>query len=87
MKTPYSEKQLDTICKGLELEPTGLLRTKDKRFKELELSKKDDRSRKEWIRLMIDNPSMIERPVVEFKNKYKMGRPPDSIISFIEELI
>lgn len=77
---------MDTICKGLDMGPVDLLRTKDKRFKELELSKKDNRSRKEWIRLMIDNPSMIERPVVEFKGKYKMGRPPESIVSFIEEL-
>ncbi len=79
LKTPPSVEELDLICKGLGLEPVGLVRSKDKRFKELELSKSDNRGREEWLKLMVENPSLIERPIVIYGNKYAMGRPPESI--------
>ena len=84
LKTPFTVDQLKTILKGLNKKPVDLLRPKDKRFKELELSKKDDRSDEDWLKLMVDNPTMIERPVVEYKGKFAMGRPPESIMEILK---
>ena len=84
LKTPPSANELDTICKGLKQEPVDITRAKDKRFKELNLSKDDKRSRKEWLELMVENPSIIERPIVAYNGKYKMGRPPESILDILK---
>ncbi len=79
LKTPPSVEELKKICRGLGIEPVNLVRTKDKRFKELGLTKNDDRSQEEWLKLMVENPSLIERPIVAFGDKFAMGRPPESI--------
>ncbi len=85
LKNPPSEKELKTICKGLDMNPVDLVRTKDKRFKELGLSKNDKRSQEEWVTLMVSNPSIIERPIVAYEGKYAMGRPPESIKDFLQD--
>ncbi len=79
LKNPPSVAELKKIAKGIGVDPVELLRPKDKRFKELGLSKKDDRSQDDWLRLMNKNPSIIERPIVAYAGKYAMGRPPESI--------
>jgi arsenate reductase len=84
LKTAPSAAKLTDICKGLNLEPIELIRTKDKLFKELGLNKKDERTRSEWLKLMSENPGLIERPIVEYKDKYAMGRPPESIKSILD---
>lgn len=84
LKNPPSAEELKKICIGLGLEPIDLVRTKDKQFKELGLSKKDDRTQEEWLRLMIDNPSMIERPIVSYAGRYALGRPPESIGNILD---
>jgi arsenate reductase (glutaredoxin) len=84
LKNPPSLQELKKICKGLGLEPVELVRPKDKRFKELGLSKKDERSADEWLKLMVDNPGIIERPIVVYNGKYAMGRPPESIRDILD---
>ncbi len=79
LKTPPSIEELDAICQGIDTEPIALIRTKEKLFKELGLSKKDERSRQDWLKIMVENPKLIQRPIVAFKGKYALGRPPESV--------
>ncbi|MCG8333868.1 MAG: arsenate reductase (glutaredoxin) [Proteobacteria bacterium] len=83
LKAPLDTDKLDQICKGLNLEPVELIRTKDKLFKELRLSKNDDRSRNEWLKLISENPALMERPIVEYKGRFAMGRPPENILGIL----
>ena len=83
LKAPLDTDKLDQICKGLNLEPVELIRTKDKLFKELRLSKNDDRSRNEWLKLISENPALMERPIVEYKGRFAMGRPPENILDIL----
>lgn len=83
LKHPPSAAELKKMARGIGVEPVELVRTKDKRFKELGLSKKDDRSQEDWLRLMVENPSIIERPIVAYGGKYAMGRPPESLRDFL----
>jgi arsenate reductase (glutaredoxin) len=80
LKNPPSAEELDNILNGLGKEPIELMRVKEKLFKDLGLTKKDDRPRAEWIQIMVDNPKLIERPVVVHQGKYALGRPPESIL-------
>ena len=78
LSTPPTEKGLDEILKMLGIEPSELLRKKESVYKELGLDQKK-LSRKETIKVMIENPKLIERPIVVDGNKAILGRPPENV--------
>lgn len=84
LKNPPTSAELDQICKALGVEPLEIIRLKDKKFKELGVSKDDQRSRSEWLELMAENPAIIERPIVVNGDKAVMGRPPEAVRSVID---
>ncbi len=83
LKTPPSIEELDYICKKLGVDPKELIRTKEKLFSELGLSISDDKSRKEWLKILSKNPKLIERPIVIYNNKAVIGRPPEKVLEVI----
>lgn len=83
LKTPPSEKVLDGILKTLGREPQEMMRTKEAMFKELGLKTSDSRSRKEWITLMVQNPILIERPIVVHGAKAALGRSPEDVLGIL----
>ena len=83
LKTPPSVSRLDELLKALGKEPIEVIRTKEATFKEVGLSKNDDRPRTEWIRLMVENPILIERPIVVNGQKVALGRPPESVLQIL----
>lgn len=82
LKTPPSFKELDTILKTLQKEPLEITRTKEERFKELGLKDKE-LDRNEMIQTLIDNPILIERPIVVNGNKAAIGRPPENVLEIL----
>jgi len=83
LKTPPTAAELDEICTKLGIEPTTLIRSKEKLFAELGLSLKDRRSRDEWLNLMVENPKLIERPIVVINGKAVVGRPPETVFDIL----
>jgi arsenate reductase len=71
------------MCKMLGVEPLELMRTKEGRFRELGLAKGDKRPRREWLRIMHENPILIERPIVIHGNKAALGRPPENVLGIL----
>ncbi|MFA9460626.1 arsenate reductase (glutaredoxin) [Thiohalorhabdus methylotrophus] len=78
-KTPPAAEELDRICTMLDKGPLEVTRTQEKLFKELGLSKQDERSRAEWLRLLTENPKLIERPIVVNGDRAAIGRPPENV--------
>ncbi|EJF99791.1 arsenate reductase (glutaredoxin) [Flavobacterium sp. F52] len=80
-ETP-SFDQLKTLLGQLNLEPIQLIRIKEKiwieNFKEKTLS--DD----EIINAMVENPILIERPIVVKDGKAIIGRDPELVASFLD---
>ncbi|NQV23996.1 MAG: arsenate reductase (glutaredoxin) [Rhodopirellula sp.] len=78
LKTPPSAEELDGILRKLNLEPIELMRRKEAKFTELALR---DRSltRDEAIAVMVENPVLIERPIVIKGRKAVIGRPPENV--------
>lgn len=83
LQTPPTVAELDALSRAMKLEPLEFMRTGEKRFKELGLSTSDQRARKEWLRLMADNPVLIERPIVSRGEMAVLGRPPESVLSLL----
>ena len=59
------------------------MRTGEALFKELGLSNQDDRPDDEWIRIMLEHPKLIERPIVVNGSKAAMGRPPENVLGIL----
>jgi len=83
LKTPPTAAELDEICTKLGIEPTALIRSKEKLFSELGLSLRDQRSRDEWLNIMVKHPKLIERPIVLIGGKAVVGRPPKNVFDIL----
>jgi len=77
LKNPPTEKELKKIVKMLGMKPLDLIRKNEVVFKEQFKGKNytDD----EWIRIMAENPKLIERPIVIEGDKAVLGRPAEKI--------
>ena len=77
LKEPLSEAELTALVMKLHVKPVELVRTQEELFrKELKgLNLNDD----EWIKVMVENPRLIHRPIVEGKYKAVVGDPPENI--------
>ncbi|OQY46005.1 MAG: arsenate reductase (glutaredoxin) [Candidatus Parabeggiatoa sp. nov. 2] len=84
LENPPTSEELDNICQGLGIEPIALIRTKEKRFSELGLSISQPLSREKWFEIMIQNPILIERPIVVYQNKVVLGRPPENVLDILK---
>lgn len=58
-----------------------LVRTGEKLFKELGLSKTDDHET--LIAAMVAHPKLIERPIVINNGVAKLGRPPEQVLDIL----
>ncbi|MFD2206937.1 arsenate reductase (glutaredoxin) [Kiloniella antarctica] len=82
IKTPITEKELMNILDQLKLTPRDILRKNEKIYKELGLSNKDIDDKQLRIH-MVENPILIERPIVISDKGVRLGRPPESVMEII----
>lgn len=76
-----SEKELTGIINLLDITPIQLIRKTEKIWKEEFKGK--ELTDIEIIKAMIENPKLIERPIVTNNKKAVIGRPPENILSII----
>lgn len=72
-----SEKELEVILTKLNLKPQDILRKGETIFKEQ--FKNLNLNEHEWIKVMVENPKLIERPIIVKENKAVVGRPPENV--------
>ncbi|WP_440882225.1 arsenate reductase (glutaredoxin) [Tenacibaculum sp. C7A-26P2] len=77
LDTPPSFRELTEIINLLNISPIELVRKNEKIWKENFKGKK--LSENEIITAMVENPKLIERPIVINGNKAVIGRPPEKI--------
>jgi arsenate reductase (glutaredoxin) len=83
LKTPPSFDELDGVLKKLKLQPIELMRRNEAAFDELELANQS-LSRDEAITVMIENPVLIERPIVVKGSDAVIGRPPENVQELLQ---
>jgi arsenate reductase len=82
LKTIPTKKELKTILSKLGLKAVNIVRKKETLY--LEKFKNKTFTNEEWIQLLIENPILIERPIVIDGYKAIIGRPPELVIDLLE---
>lgn len=83
LKTPPTHQQLDSILRGLEMEPRALMRTGESEYSEQNLH---DASleRDQLINAMITWPKLIQRPILVAGDQIAIGRPPEAVLTILD---
>ncbi|MBU3822978.1 arsenate reductase (glutaredoxin) [Flavobacteriaceae bacterium XHP0103] len=76
-----SEKELKELIKLLGIKPIELVRKNEAIWKDNFKGK--DLSDADIIKAMVENPKLIERPIVVNGKKAVVGRPPETILDII----
>jgi arsenate reductase len=82
LKTPPNAEELDDILQKLGMEPRELMRKKETAYKENGLDN-PSLDRQALINGMVNNPILIERPLVITNDKAAIGRPPEAVIAIL----
>jgi arsenate reductase (glutaredoxin) len=80
LKTPYTAPQLKRLLAELKLPATKLLRKKEAAAAGIDPSKLSD---EQLIAAMVDNPILVERPIVVSGGKAALGRPPEAVLAVL----
>lgn len=78
--TPTKD-EITTTLTMLGMNPRELMRTKEDIYAELNLKEEDDYDT--LVDAMVNNPKLIERPVIFKGNRAIIGRPTDKIAKFL----
>jgi arsenate reductase len=83
LQQPLTAETLRTLLKQLNMKPAQLLRSKEPIYKELGLGdgKHDD---KQLLQIMLKHPILIERPIVSYRGKAVIGRPPEAVLALFD---
>ncbi|WP_298936769.1 arsenate reductase (glutaredoxin) [uncultured Ruegeria sp.] len=76
-----SEDELRAAQTLLGVAAIGMMRTGEKLFKELGLTKSSPEQ--DLIRAMAENPILIERPLAIAGDKAALGRPPENLLGLL----
>ena len=76
-----SANEVKRVLDLLGSEPRDLMRTKEDLYNELGLG--DEHDDEALIRAMVENPILIQRPIVICGNRAAIGRPPESALAVL----
>ena len=75
---PFTKTQLKTLLDKMNMLPSELLRKNEKAYKELDFKNKNH-SETQILAMMIKNPDLVQRPIIEKGKKAILARPPERI--------
>lgn len=83
LEEPLTIEQLKTLYAQLGLaQVRGMMRTKEAVYKELNLGD-DSVTDNDLFSAMVENPKLIERPIVVANGKARLGRPPEQVLEIL----
>lgn len=77
LKNPLSKTDLQSLIARMGIKPSELIRKNEKIYKENYRGK--DIQEEEWISIMLEHPSLIERPIIDNGERAVIGRPKEEI--------
>ncbi len=82
LENPPTADDLTIIVDALGGDVRAIIRKGEAAYKELDLSAAD-KTKDELIKVMVENPILIERPIVVNGAKAAVGRPPETVLDII----
>ena len=77
-----TQKQLKEIATMIGIKPEDLVRKKEPLYKEKFEGKKISSS--QWLKILTENPILIERPIIIDGERAIIGRPVEKIVEFLQ---
>ena len=84
LSNPISKITLKNLLLKLKINPIDIVRKNESLWKS-EFSKKQ-LTENEIISILLDNPKLIERPIIENENNAVIARPIDKLVDFFEKI-
>jgi len=81
LKDDLSVIELEEIIEILGIKPIDLVRKKEQIW--IENYKNKNLSSNEIVKVMVENPKIIERPIVVKGKNAIIGRPPENVLSLL----
>ena len=80
---PFTKSKLKSLLLKLNINPNELLRKNEKIYKDFNL--KDNKlTENEIIELLVKNPNLIQRPIIEFGKRAVVARPIEKIYEILQ---
>ena len=83
LKESPNKETLIQIINLLDVKPRDLIRKGEAVYKEKGL-KRGDLTDDDLLQFMVDNPILIERPIVYDDDRAIIGRPPENVLIFLK---
>ncbi len=83
MDNPLTREDLEHFLDLLPNEPSELVR-KDKNFKALALDPADYTTREAVVKLLLEHPKLMQRPIAILGDKAVIARPSEKVLELID---
>ncbi|HEY8522031.1 MAG TPA: arsenate reductase (glutaredoxin) [Gammaproteobacteria bacterium] len=82
LKTPPTKATLKTLLRKLGLEARDIIRTNEPEYAAAKV--KADATDDELLDLIVAQPKLLQRPIVEVGSRARIGRPPENVLELFE---
>ena len=83
IKSGVSQDEIKNICNILNAKPIDIIRTADANYKELNIVSENEQNDSYMINMIIQNPKILQRPIILKGKNGVIGRPPEKINELI----
>lgn len=84
LENPPTETEFADLCAAMNITPFELIRKGEELYKTLNLAEISPKNNQAWLKIMTQNPKLIERPIIKIGDKVVIGRPPKSVQHLID---
>jgi arsenate reductase len=81
LEEPLNEKEIRELVRKIGCTPEDLVRKTEPLF--IERYGRDNQSDDDWIKILAENPILLQRPIVITGNRAIIGRPPALILDLL----
>jgi arsenate reductase (glutaredoxin) len=82
LKTPFTRVQFKELLMKLNMRPADLVRTQEDEYSEKLKGK--NFTDEEWITILLENPKLIQRPIIVKNHKAVVGQDIDEIANLLQ---
>lgn len=83
LEDPPTPTELNELLKKMGTRVKNLIRTKEPLYKDVYEGQK--LTKKQWLKILSENPILINRPILIRGDRAIMGRPPEAVLELVDK--